>query len=88
MNTATSKLSVSSESYFYCYTNDVMYYVNKLDVRDAAYRFLYWADHKYPAEEKWQKIIEAQTILEKSNIIRELHLEDRLTAAKSDVGSR
>ena len=71
-----------------CHPDDVMYYVDKLDVRDAAYRFLYWTEDKYLAEEKWEKIIEALTILEKNNTIRELHLEERLTAAKNDVGSR
>ena len=47
-----------------CHPDDIMYYIDKLDVRDAAYRFLYWAEDKHPVEEKWQKIIATLTILE------------------------
>ena len=65
-----------------------MYYTTNYDVRDAAYRFLYWAEEKYSPPEKFEKIIEALTTLEKNNTIRELGLQEHLAAAKIDLGSR
>ena len=52
------------------------------DVRDAAYRFLSWTEDNCGPVEKWEKIVEAMKVLEKNTTVRELGLEERLTAAK------
>ena len=63
--------------------HDVTYYVTNYDVRVAAYRFLCWAEDNYTSAEKWKKIVEALTTLEKNNTIKELSLEQELTTAKA-----
>ena len=65
--------------------DDVNYNVNKYDVRNAAYRFLCWAEENYSLVEKWQKIIEAMTTLEKNQAILEFGLVEKLEAAKHGV---
>ena len=62
--------------------DDVTYYVNKYDVRHAAYRFLSWTEDNCGPVEKWEKIIEALRVLEKNTTIAELDLEERLATAK------
>ena len=64
--------------------DDVKYRVTNYDVRDAAYRFLYWADENYRPMERWEKIIEALEALQKNTTIGELDLEERLAAAKQE----
>ena len=65
--------------------DDVTYYVNKCDVRHAAYRFLSWTEDNYGPVEKWEKIIETLRVLEKNTTIQELCLEERLEEAKQDT---
>ena len=65
-----------------CSPDDVRYYVTNCDVRKAAYEFLCFADNNYTCVEKWGKIIEALTALGKNTTIKELRLEEQLTAAK------
>ena len=65
--------------------HDVTYYVTNYDIRDAAYRFLCWAEDNYTSAEKWEKIVEALTKLEKNNIIKELGLEQGLTTVKEEM---
>ena len=62
--------------------DDVTYYLANYDVRDAAYRFLSWTEDNCGPVEKWEKIVEAMKVLEKNTTVRELGLEERLTAAK------
>ena len=65
--------------------HDVMYYSTNHDVRDAAYKFLCWAEDNYGPVKKWQKIIEALTVIGKNTIIIELELENRLDTAMRKV---
>ena len=62
-----------------------MYRVTNYDVRDVAYRFLCWAEDNCGPVEKWVKIIEALTQLEKNNTILELGLQERLAAAEREI---
>ena len=48
---------------------------------EAAYKFLCWTEDNCEPAEKWAKIIEALTTLDKNNTIRELRLDERLSAA-------
>ena len=64
--------------------DDVKYHVTNYDVRDAAYRFLCWADENYGPVERWEKIIEALEALEKNTTIGELDLRERLANAKQE----
>ena len=65
--------------------HDVTYYVTNHDVRDAAFKFLYWAEDNYNAVEKWEKIIETLTTLEKNTTILNLGLVEKLEAAKVNL---
>ena len=64
-----------------CKPVDVTFYLNRLDQRGAAYKYLCWTEDNYDPAEKWEKIIEALAALDKNNTIRELRLEERLSAA-------
>ena len=59
--------------------------VTNHDVRDAAYRFLCWAEDNCEPVEKWQRIIGALKTLGKNTIIIELGLANKLEAAKRKV---
>ena len=67
--------------------DDVTYYVNNYDVRDATYKFLCWAEDNYGSVEKWEKIIECLKVLEKIKTIKELGLEEIFAAAKQEIDS-
>ena len=68
-----------------CHPDDVNFYVTKYDVRDAVYKFLCWTKDNYSPAERWEKIVEALTTLEKNNAILELGLQERLAAAKRNI---
>ena len=57
--------------------HDVTYYVTNYDVRDAAYKFLCWAQDNYSPVQKWEKIIEVMITLEKHTAIIELRLAEK-----------
>ena len=83
----TEKITIPYEArklglYLGCRADNVEYHLQKYDFREAAYKFLYWAENNYGEVKMWENIIEALTSLEKNRAIMELGLRERLAAAQ------
>ena len=72
-----------------CEPDDVdRHLTQERDIREAAYKLLRWTEDNCRPVEKWEKIIEALTTLEKINTILELGLQERLDTAQRDIHVR